>query len=188
MKAIHLSFWLLLWLSGGLDSILGLLSCHQFVTLFVGKESKHSWMMADALVLVRSTNETYEDRIAAFGPRLTHPVTGILLSVEDLTVATSMRPHVESLDEASSEAMAGEGENNNKQQPQSDSSAVLKRRGCLQYETTSFLPLNMSWIALVERGSCAFVDKVRNLQKAGAVGVIVGDNEQNKGLIRSKSV
>ncbi|KAI8868698.1 hypothetical protein GQ42DRAFT_124881, partial [Ramicandelaber brevisporus] len=35
------------------------------------------------------------------------------------------------------------------------------------------------WIALVQRGKCAFVDKVRNAQAAGAVGVIVGDRESN---------
>jgi len=32
-------------------------------------------------------------------------------------------------------------------------------------------------IALVERGSCTFVEKVRNCQKAGAKGVVVFDNE-----------
>ncbi|OBZ88952.1 Receptor y region, transmembrane domain- and RING domain-containing protein 2 [Choanephora cucurbitarum] len=34
------------------------------------------------------------------------------------------------------------------------------------------------WIALVRRGSCSFVSKVRYMQKSGAVAVIVGDPEQ----------
>ncbi|KAJ3359036.1 hypothetical protein GGF32_009647 [Allomyces javanicus] len=33
------------------------------------------------------------------------------------------------------------------------------------------------WIAVVERGTCAFIDKVRAMQRSGAAGVIVGDNE-----------
>ena len=32
------------------------------------------------------------------------------------------------------------------------------------------------WIALVERGQCSFVDKVRAMQASGASAVIVGDN------------
>ncbi|KAI8362778.1 hypothetical protein BD560DRAFT_333840, partial [Blakeslea trispora] len=34
------------------------------------------------------------------------------------------------------------------------------------------------WIALVRRGSCSFITKVRYMQKSGAVAVIVGDPEQ----------
>ncbi|KAI9503996.1 hypothetical protein BX070DRAFT_182960, partial [Coemansia spiralis] len=32
-----------------------------------------------------------------------------------------------------------------------------------------------SWIMLVERGSCGFVEKVRNMQASGAAAVLVGD-------------
>jgi hypothetical protein len=35
------------------------------------------------------------------------------------------------------------------------------------------------WIALIERGDCAFVDKVRYAQKLGASAVIVGDWQQS---------
>lgn len=38
------------------------------------------------------------------------------------------------------------------------------------------------WIALVERGQCTFIEKVRNMQASGAIAVVVGDNEKN-GLI-----
>lgn len=35
------------------------------------------------------------------------------------------------------------------------------------------------WIAIVERGGCTFVDKVRSLQKSGAKAVIIGDKHYN---------
>jgi hypothetical protein len=38
-------------------------------------------------------------------------------------------------------------------------------------------------IVLLERGHCAFVDKVRNVQKMGGIGVIVGDNVAQSGLL-----
>lgn len=38
-------------------------------------------------------------------------------------------------------------------------------------------------MALVMRGQCGFYDKVMNLQKLGAVGVLVGDNVYRRGLV-----
>ncbi|KAJ3406293.1 hypothetical protein HDU80_011558 [Chytriomyces hyalinus] len=35
---------------------------------------------------------------------------------------------------------------------------------------------NSNWVALVERGGCAFADKVRAMQSSGAIAVIVGDS------------
>ena len=42
---------------------------------------------------------------------------------------------------------------------------------------------HLGWIALVQRGSCSFADKIRAMQKSGARGVIVGDNADNSELI-----
>ncbi|KAJ3386336.1 hypothetical protein HDU92_002599 [Lobulomyces angularis] len=39
------------------------------------------------------------------------------------------------------------------------------------------------FIALVERGDCSFVDKVRAMQNTGAIAVIVGDNTNSVALI-----
>ncbi|ORX56899.1 hypothetical protein DM01DRAFT_1406351 [Hesseltinella vesiculosa] len=36
-----------------------------------------------------------------------------------------------------------------------------------------------NWIAFVERGNCSFIDKVRSMQKSGAIAVVVGDNYYN---------
>ncbi|OAC97751.1 hypothetical protein MUCCIDRAFT_157588 [Mucor lusitanicus CBS 277.49] len=35
------------------------------------------------------------------------------------------------------------------------------------------------WVAIVERGGCSFVDKVRSLQASGAIAVIIGDRHYN---------
>ncbi|KAI9218721.1 hypothetical protein BC828DRAFT_417064 [Blastocladiella britannica] len=39
----------------------------------------------------------------------------------------------------------------------------------------AMLPVDAPWIAVVERGGCGFIDKVRAMQRSGAVGVVVGD-------------
>lgn len=37
-----------------------------------------------------------------------------------------------------------------------------------------------NWIALVKRGECTFLTKIRMMQKSGAIAVIVGDPEERK--------
>jgi len=96
----------------------------------------------DATIVVVATNVTYQDRIAAFGPRLTDEgLFGYIVSVEMI-------------------------EDDN-------------QKGCskLKREVST-----KNWIALVERGQCTFIEKVRNMQASGAIAVVVGDNEKN-GLI-----
>ncbi|KFH68760.1 hypothetical protein, variant [Podila verticillata NRRL 6337] len=107
-----------------------------------------TWMVSsfestDATIVVLATNDTYIDRLAAFGPQI--PEEGLVLNL----IA------VETL----------EG---------SDQSACTQVTGA---------PVNVSWVALVERGgSCGFAEKVRNMQASGAKAVIVGDNQRG-GLI-----
>lgn len=48
--------------------------------------------------------------------------------------------------------------------------------GCIPF-SRPIVPDN--WVALVERGSCSFLDKVRALQNSGAVAVIIGDRHYN---------
>lgn len=43
------------------------------------------------------------------------------------------------------------------------------RHGCEVME-----PPSDEWIALVERGNCSFIEKVRYMQQSGAVAVVVG--------------
>jgi hypothetical protein len=40
-------------------------------------------------------------------------------------------------------------------------------------------PPTKDWIALVERGQCSFLQKVKSMQDSGAIAVIVGDRHFN---------
>lgn len=41
------------------------------------------------------------------------------------------------------------------------------------------MPPCENWIALIERGECSFVDKVRAMQASGAIAAVVGDKHYN---------
>ncbi|KAG0172742.1 E3 ubiquitin-protein ligase rnf13 [Apophysomyces sp. BC1015] len=87
------------------------------------------------ITCTEATNETYIDRIAAFGPRLTE-----------------------------------EGMEGNLVAPGTED----KRHGCVQVQAPC-----EDWIALVERGECSFIEKVRAMQQSGAKAVVVGDRYYN---------
>ncbi|PWA03822.1 hypothetical protein BB558_000018 [Smittium angustum] len=53
--------------------------------------------------------------------------------------------------------------------------------GCLQ--TDEIYPKPENWIALVKRGKCPFVQKVRNMQTYGASAVVVADPIQDHPII-----
>ncbi|KAI8079527.1 uncharacterized protein B0P05DRAFT_586986 [Gilbertella persicaria] len=90
-----------------------------------------------ASLLVIATNETYADRIASFGPRLSeNGKFGYLI------------------------------------EPQADPT------GCRKVDA----PCD-EWIALVKRGGCSFITKVRNMQESGAIAVAVGDPDHQSGWI-----
>lgn len=102
---------------------------------------------ATATILVLATNESYPDRIASFGPRLTEApgLIAQLLSISAMDPGNDF--------------------------------------GCRPLPPHLVPPPeNGPWIALVERGKCSFVEKIRNMQDSTADGVIVGDNERN-GLV-----
>ncbi|KAI8082835.1 uncharacterized protein BX664DRAFT_339176 [Halteromyces radiatus] len=90
-----------------------------------------------ASITVLATNETYVDRMAAFGPRIEE--------TEDGLTGYLMAPLSPDL-----------------------------RHGCEVVE-----PPSDKWIALVERGNCSFIDKVRSMQQSGAIAVVVGDKYYN---------
>ncbi|KAI7867030.1 hypothetical protein BDF14DRAFT_776937 [Spinellus fusiger] len=98
--------------------------------------------MVDASILVLTTNTTYIDRTAAFGPRLT----------------------------GGSESNATDILQGNLHPPTLPKDVY----GCTPVE-----PPFEHWIALVERGQCSFVDKVRTMQESGAIAVVVGDRHYN---------
>ncbi|KAG0165945.1 hypothetical protein DFQ30_007766 [Apophysomyces sp. BC1015] len=81
-------------------------------------------------VIVLATNESYVDRLAAFGPRAENGLLGFLAEPAD-------------------------------------------PRGCSIVE-----PPCSDWVALVQRGGCSFITKVRNMQASGAIAVAVGNAER----------
>ncbi|KAI9361031.1 hypothetical protein BD770DRAFT_383995 [Pilaira anomala] len=91
------------------------------------------WLLCLSLVYasthVTISNETFHDRIASFGPRLSvNGKIGFLIEpAEDIT-------------------------------------------GCSLVEAPT-----TDWIALVSRGKCSFITKVRYMQQSGAIAVVVGD-------------
>ncbi|KAI3633273.1 hypothetical protein MIR68_008811 [Amoeboaphelidium protococcarum] len=138
-----------------------------------------------AKVTVLSTNDTYDDRIAAFGPNIDidSPVRGILVAVDQL----SPRPTEIIRDNAT---IIQEQQDVVEQIPQLQFSYIENSpKGCVPVYPPEFIlqPAGNEtippWIALVERGQCSFVDKVRAMQQSGASAVVVGDNEQRNGLI-----
>lgn len=84
-----------------------------------------------ASIHVTISNETFEDRISSFGPRLSpNGMIGFMI------------------------------------EPSQDPT------GCSLVEAPSS---SSDWIALVQRGGCSFITKVRYMQKSGAIAVVVGD-------------
>lgn len=97
----------------------------------------------EATLLVLSTNDTYLDRQANFGPRLAEGgLEGHLIPLSDLHHGT----------------VGGSAS-----------------RACQVTNVT----VPEDWVALVERGDCSFITKVRNLQQMGAKAVVVGDPDRN---------
>ncbi|KAI8880021.1 hypothetical protein K501DRAFT_192272 [Backusella circina FSU 941] len=90
-----------------------------------------------ASLLVIATNETYTDRLASFGPRISeNGKLGYLV------------------------------------EPAADPT------GCQIVDAPC-----LDWIALVRRGGCSFITKVRNMQHSGAIAVAVGDPEHQSDWI-----
>ncbi|KAI9253997.1 hypothetical protein BDA99DRAFT_519555 [Phascolomyces articulosus] len=107
------------------------LYCTTTLLLFLAL-SPHTTVTATIVAL--ATNETFPDRLAAFGPSLSSSQgkLGYLMeSSEDPTGCQIVQPPCD------------------------------------------------DWVALVRRGGCSFVTKVRNMQKSGAIAVAIGDPDQS---------
>ncbi|KAI3632388.1 hypothetical protein MIR68_009494 [Amoeboaphelidium protococcarum] len=139
-----------------------------------------------AKVTVLSTNDTYDDRIAAFGPNIDidSPVRGILVAVDQLS------PRPTEIIRDNTTTTIQEQQDVDDEIPQLQFSYIENSpKGCVPVYPPEFIQQPAGnetippWIALVERGQCSFVDKVRAMQQSGASAVVVGDNEQRNGLI-----
>jgi E3 ubiquitin-protein ligase RNF13 len=122
---------------------------------------------AQAFIEVIATDERYPDRTADFGPAF--PVggmSGYLVPVEFLSGDDQRGCHP--LEKSELEA--------------SPVYTKLGRYHRRHYSDGTLAP-PLPWIALVERGHCSFIEKVRAMQKSGAAAVIVGDSEKG-GLLK----
>jgi E3 ubiquitin-protein ligase RNF13 len=128
------------------------------------------WPLLNAKVVVFRTNDSYNDRIAAFGPRLPESEEGL----EGFLINVEILPELAQTVEDTSLVFAQEEE----------LSSYLPHQGCKERQAPVDLSnSSLRWIALVERGGCSFVQKTLVAQRMGASGIIVGDNEKNSGLI-----
>lgn len=125
-------------------------------------------MEVNGRIIVHFLNETYPDRAASFGQSL--PMPSRLPPYDEL----NPRPTWEEL------GLTG------LMIPMSLID-VQNEEGCSESMSKSF-KFPYPWIALVKRGECNFVSKVRAMQKLGASAVIVGDNVASTFPLEMKSI
>ncbi|KIJ62527.1 hypothetical protein HYDPIDRAFT_114171 [Hydnomerulius pinastri MD-312] len=104
-------------------------------------------------VVDRSPPLTFHSRPAAFGPELEEPLLGYVIPLSSFT-STCPRSDTFSSDDTSNTGCP-----------------PLCRTGRNEPDPTE------SWIALVQRGNCPFVEKVREAQRLGARAVVVGGED-----------
>jgi len=111
-------------------------------------------LFSDSLVIVQNTNETFQSRLAAFGPGLEEGLEGIVIPIEE--VDKDNKYGCKMVDEEKIKAKAKEYK------------VDISKDG---------------YIAMIMRGNCTFSQKVRNMQNSGAKGVIVGNDHGDIHLI-----
>ncbi|KAI9136443.1 hypothetical protein BKA69DRAFT_1033596, partial [Paraphysoderma sedebokerense] len=145
---------------------------------------------ADGKITIIKSNDTFGARQAAFGPRIFETgVIGKLIAVETIDFGNQKgcRPipaeripknlfSVYPFPPSSTEPVSPSLLENDYIPP----SKYLNPDSPNDSDTPiPPIPSPIPWIALVERGECSFVDKVRAMMQSGAAAVIVGDNERN---------
>jgi len=114
-------------------------------------------LFSDSLIVIKSTNETIQGRVAAFGPRINeNEIQGIVIPMEKIN----------------NDGRYG--------------CRIIKEKE-IKKVTNNKYNINIpeeGFIALIERGGgCTFSEKVRNMQSSGAKAVIVGNNYGDYHLI-----
>lgn len=133
-------------------------------------------------ILVPSTNDTFASRPAAFGGVFDSVLRGELVKCwgdglactnwdeENDTLVTEGNDS-ETLEES---AIKLEDEDNDRD------GSTRRSEGSLEMDKKNRF---MGKIVLVQRGKCAFAEKVRRVQEAGGIAVVVGDNTPSSGLL-----
>ncbi|KIM54482.1 hypothetical protein SCLCIDRAFT_377403 [Scleroderma citrinum Foug A] len=130
------------------------------ISKFSATSAEGSWLWgwvwgADSTVSVvdRSPPLTFHSRPATFGPTLENPLLGYVIPLSSFT--RRCPPN---------DTSANPG-------PSNSGCPVLCQSGDHHPDPTE------SWIALVQRGWCPFVDKIREAQRLGARAVVVGGED-----------
>lgn len=164
-------------------------------------------------IILLSSNETITDRMAAFGPPLPSAgLIGVLLAVEFLPSssvvvvetpkkAARLKMHflnkiipqrflhgrtmrTSAAANSNPTTLLTTNDTSHQSSAAFPSNSFAPQKGChLVRIPERFVPSSFPWIALVERGACSFSEKVRMMQRSGASGVFVGDNEKESGLL-----
>ena len=118
---------------------------------------------ADGTVSVvdRTPPVTFPARPASFGAELTDPLLGYVIPLSSFTSPCPVDPHNSTERKYPFEADPVYG------------CPELCINGPNEPETTE------TWIALVQRGGCPFVEKARQAQRLGAKAVVVGGDRDN---------
>lgn len=117
------------------------------------------WGESTVSVVDRTPSLTFSARAAAFGAELEDPLLGYVIPLSSFTTPCAS---------ANASNILSDGDNT--------ACPTLCIDGSHQPERTE------TWIALVQRGQCQFVDKVREAQRLGANAVVVGgDNPEISG-------
>ena len=126
-------------------------------------KSERSWLWSWAWgaenkvsIVDRSPPVSFVSRPAAFGPELNQPLLGYVIPLSSFTVPCATQCNVSS----------------------SSSDEPPTNLGCppLCISGSHVPDQGDTWIALVQRGECEFVSKVREAQRLGANAVVVGGN------------
>ncbi|KAI8924171.1 hypothetical protein BC831DRAFT_466727 [Entophlyctis helioformis] len=157
---------------------------------------------AAASLVVLSTNETYQDRSAAFGPRLSDAlgsaVRGILIPIGTLgdtipetgcnplpsqTIHRVLLPRIAGASPPPPPPTTKPGSEGTDTDTDTDTDTMaaeyVHKIRLVPQDDSSSVP----WIAMVQRGDCSFARKVRAMQDSGASAVVVGDNSHFGDLI-----
>ncbi|OAV94993.1 hypothetical protein PTTG_05503 [Puccinia triticina 1-1 BBBD Race 1] len=129
-------------------------------------------------IYVKHTSRIHASRPASFGPHFSNPdgQPMNLIPIESYLHHPSSPSISPATEAVPSTLVEPDPFKNRKGCPPSASLAPLSDQPPLDRPSATH---PQDWIALIERGTCAFVDKVRYAQTLGASAVIVGDWQQS---------
>ncbi|PLW31690.1 hypothetical protein PCANC_24838 [Puccinia coronata f. sp. avenae] len=130
--------------------------------------------MSTSTIYVKQTSRIHASRPASFGPHFSNP-DGQPMNLIPIEFYLDQRSP------SATESGARTAPRVGAQLPQIEPSN--NRLGCFpideQYLSSPKNPHPHDWIALIERGACPFIEKVRYAQILGASAVVVGDWQQS---------